>query len=86
MKFTNYAVFLLLLIFSLTGCSITSSTVEQRVVELPSGNPNANIATAEQICRDLIASGFINEIQKKFPNLTQQQMQGIYLKWNEDGY
>ena len=63
---------------ALSGC-ITSSQGERRVIELPKGDPNTNIATAQQICNDLITNGFGGDIQRKFPALTQTQMQGIFL-------
>ena len=65
----------------LSGCIQRSSTA-QRVVELPMGDTNATFATAAQIGQSLISSGLGPEVQKKFPNLTQQQLQGLYLTWN----
>ena len=82
MKTKCYLLLVFLMAAALSGC-ITSSQVERRVVELPKGDPNATIATAEQICRDLIANGFGNDIQQKFPELTQAQMQGVFLTWNQ---
>jgi len=64
------------------SCSIQSSNTEQRVVELPMSDTNATLATAAQIGKSLVASGLGSDVQKKFPNLTQQQMQGVYLTWN----
>ena len=43
---------------------------------------NATLATAAQIGQSLVASGLGSDVQKRFPNLTQQQMQGVYLTWN----
>jgi len=65
----------------LAGCG-QSSQVEQRVVELPAGNPKTSLDTAGQIGQKLIASGLGPEIKKKFPGLTEQQLQGLYLTWN----
>jgi hypothetical protein len=65
----------------LSGC-IQHSSVDQRVVELPMGNPDATLATAAQIGQALFASGMAADIQKQFPSLTQQQLQGTYLTWN----
>jgi hypothetical protein len=65
----------------LSGC-IQRSSVAQRVVELPMSDTNATLATAAQIGQALVASGFGADIQKKFPSLTQQQLQGVYLTWN----
>jgi hypothetical protein len=66
---------------ALSGC-IQHSRVEQRVVELPSGNTNATLATAAQIGQALVAGGLGADVQKQFPSLTQQQLQGVYLTWN----
>ncbi len=65
----------------LSGC-IQRSSLEQRVVELPPGNTNATLATAAQIGQALFASGLGADVQKQFPSLTQQQLQGLYLTWN----
>ena len=65
----------------LSDC-IQRTSVEQRVVELPMGNPDATLSTAAQIGQSLFASGMAADIQKQFPNLTQQQLQGTYLSWN----
>src|SRR4051812_10424644 len=62
-----------------SGCVKVSKT-ERRVVELPTGQ---SLATAEKICRDLIASGYGADLQRKFPSLTPQQLQGLFLTWNE---
>ena len=70
---------------ALQGC-IQHSSVEQRVVELPDGNPNTSLATAAQIGNGLIASGLGAAIQKQFPTLTQQQLQGLYLTWNSGNF
>jgi hypothetical protein len=65
----------------LSGC-IQHSSVEQRVVELPSGSTNATLATAAQIGQALFASGLGTDVRKQFPSLTQLQLQGLYLTWN----
>jgi hypothetical protein len=72
----------LLLAACFAGCQIQKSMTEQRVVELPADNPDATLTTAEQIGKDLIASGLGADIQKQFPNLTPQQLKGVYLTWN----
>jgi hypothetical protein len=46
------------------------------------GNTNATLATAAQIGQALAANGFGADVQKKFPSLTQQQLEGVYLTWN----
>ena len=66
----------------LSGCTFQRSSVEQRVVELPAANTNATLATAAQIGQALVASGLGADVQKQFPSLTQQQLQGLYLTWN----
>ena len=68
-------------LLSLCGCIQTSRT-EQRVVELPSNNTNSTLTTAAQIGQGLINNGLGAEVQKQFPNLSSQQMQGVYLTWN----
>jgi hypothetical protein len=65
----------------LVGC-IQSSHVEQRVIELPANDPNSTLDTAAKIGQGLFASGMAADVQKQFPTLTQQQLQGIYLTWN----
>jgi hypothetical protein len=60
--------------------------VEQRVVELPLGNPKTSLDTAGQIGRKLVADGLGFEIHKKFPSLSQQQLQGLYLTWSEGDF
>ena len=65
----------------LWGC-IQHSSVEQRVVELPVGNPNTSLDTAAQIGKALITGGLGPAIQKQFPTLSQQQLHGLYLTWN----
>lgn len=69
-------------ILSLAGCSIQSSNTEQRVIELPASDPNCTIEMAAKIGQGLLASGMATDIQKEFPALTQQQLQGVYLTWN----
>ena len=64
-----------------SGCLQRFST-EQRVVELPADNPNASLETAARIGQALVANGLGADIQKQFPNLTPQQLAGIYLTWN----
>ncbi len=66
---------------ALSGC-IQHSRVEQRVVELPAGDTNATLATAARIGQALFAGGLGADVQKQFPSLTQQQLQGLYLTWN----
>ncbi len=79
---SKFYLLLLLMTFALTGC-ITHTQGERRVIELPKGDPNTNIATAQQICSDLIAGGFANDLKQRFPNLTQAQMQGVFLSPGE---
>jgi hypothetical protein len=82
MRAKYYLLLLTLFAFTLSGC-ITSSQGERRVVELPKGDPETNLATAQKICADLIANGFANDLHNKFPSLTQAQMQGVFLTANE---
>jgi hypothetical protein len=78
MKTKFHLLLLFLMSVALSGC-ITHSQGERRVVELPKGDPNTNIATAQKICGDLIADGFASDLHQKFPSLTQTQMQGVFL-------
>jgi hypothetical protein len=64
-----------------SGCMQTVHT-EQRVVELPADNPNSSVESAAQIGKNLVASGLFADLQKQFPNLTQEQLRGVYLTWN----
>src|SRR5947207_2557707 len=80
MKTILFSIFLCAAVY-LSGC-IQRSTVEQRVVELPMSDTNATLATAARIGQSLVASGLGSDVQKKFPGLTQQQVQGVYLTWN----
>ena len=82
-KTKSYFLLLLLMAMGLPGCSITSTQGERRVIELPRNDPNATLATAQQICADLIANGFAADIQREFPDLTPAQMQGLFLSPNE---
>jgi len=68
-----------------SGC-IQHSSMEQRVVELPAGNPNTSLDMAAQIGKALVASGLGAAIHKQFPALTQQQLQGLYLTWNAGNF
>jgi hypothetical protein len=68
-----------------SGC-IQHSSVEQRVVELPAGNPNTSLDTAAQIGKSLVARGLGAATHKQFPTLTQQQLQGLYLTWNAGNF
>jgi hypothetical protein len=65
----------------LGGC-IQRSSVEQRVVELPMGSSNATLAAAAKLGQGLVNSGLASDVQKQFPSLTSQQLQGLYLTWN----
>jgi hypothetical protein len=68
----------------LAGCipTIQTSSTEQRVVELPADDPRSSLETAAEIGQSLIDSGLGADIQKQFPNLTQEQLRGKYLTWN----
>ena len=82
MKSTYHLFLSLCIALVFAGCVQTGKS-ERRVVELPTGDSQTTLATAEQICRDLIAGGFGSDVQRKFPALTQQQIQGLFLTWNE---
>ncbi len=62
------------------GCTFSQGTTEQCVVELPKGHPDTNIATAQQICQQVIASDIAARVRGRFPALTEQQLRGIILR------
>ena len=73
----------LLAVFLVSGCvKLTQTRKEQRVIELPAGNPEATLSTAQAICRE-VSSGLGAELHQRLPQLTQQQFQGVFLNWNE---
>jgi hypothetical protein len=82
MKSLLFLTFLCAAIWS-TGCGRSLYT-EERVVELPRQDPGATLSRASQIGQALIAAGFFAEVRQRFPQLTEQQFQGLYLKWDED--
>ncbi len=57
---------------------------EQRVVALPAGDVPATLNKAEQVCRRMINNGFVGEIQQKFPELTREQLAGLFLDPKEE--
>jgi hypothetical protein len=73
-------ILLLTLIFS--ACLQVNKT-ERRVVELPKTDPRTSIATCESIVRDLVAGGLSQRVRDKFPQLTEAQLNGIFMTWNE---
>jgi len=76
------ALLVLLSTFCLAGCSRGLQS-EQRLIELPTGAANSTLNTASQIGQGLIGDGFFTAIQRQFPELTEQQFQGVFLSWNE---
>lgn len=69
----------------LAGC-VKVTTGQRRVVELPPGHSQSTLANAETICRELIASGYRADVQRRFPSLSPQQLQGLFLTWNEGNF
>lgn len=65
----------------LTGCGPSLHT-EQRVIELPANDPTATLSRASQIGQALIGAGFFAEVRKRFPEMTEEQFQGLFLSWN----
>ena len=57
---------------------------ERRVVALPAGDVASTLNKAEQICRRMINNGFVGEIQQKFPELTREQLAGLFLDPKEE--
>ena len=46
------------------------------------GSSNATLAAAAKLGQGLVNSGLASDVQKQFPSLTSQQLQGLYLTWN----
>jgi hypothetical protein len=68
----------------LPGCpQISTSKTEQRVVSLPADNPEATLKVARQIGESVLAGGLSEDVQKKFPKLTNQQAVGIFVVGHE---
>lgn len=65
----------------LTGCGPSVHT-EQRLVALPASDPAATLSRASQIGQALIGAGFFAEVRKRFPELTEEQFQGLFLRWD----
>ena len=66
-----------------SGClPIKHFQKDQRVVVLPSGDPGATLVAAQAICQD-VSRTLGAELHQRFPQLTQQQMQGVFLNPSE---
>jgi hypothetical protein len=72
-------VLLVMLCGVLVAC-ISHSKVEQRVVELPKDHPDTSLATADAICRQLADSGLASKVRQRFPQLTDEQLRGIFFR------
>src|SRR5262245_42729862 len=73
---------ILLVILVFSACIQTNKT-ERRVVELPKTDPRTSLSTCESIVRDLAANGLLQRAHDKFPQLTDAQLRGIFMTWNE---
>lgn len=78
---SRHLLFVALLLLGMAAC-VERTRVEQRVVELPKGAPETSLATAEQICRELMEAGFAAKVQEGFPSLSPQQLREVFLRWN----
>jgi len=65
---------------ALSACSVSDSRVEQRSVELPKDHPDTSLATADKICRQLASGDLTAKVRTRFPQLTDQQMSGIFFR------
>ena len=62
------------------GCvRVSRSATEQRVVELPKNDPRATIQACQAIRQSLINEGLEARIRTQFPNLTTDQLSGIFI-------
>ena len=64
----------------LSACSVSHSKVEQRSVELPKDHPDTSLATADEICRHLASGDLTTKVRERFPQLTDQQLNGIFFR------
>jgi len=64
------------------GACVKVVQTHQRGVDLPDV-PEATLAEAEKICRDLLAGGYRAKIQRKFPALDTEHLPGLFLTWHE---
>jgi hypothetical protein len=76
----------LIAIAILLSACVQSYTTEQRIVQLPANNPNTSLATASRIGRYLLSGGLADKVRAKFPTLAPQQVQGIFVTWNETSF
>jgi len=74
------AILLATLIFS--AC-IQVNKSERRVVELPKTDTRTSLSTCESIVRNLAENGLSQRLHEKFPKLTDAQLNGIFMTWNE---
>ena len=64
-----------------TGC-VSKSYTEERAVDLPDGHPATSLEEAAKIGQALAGGSLLAGVQKEFPSLTQQQLQGLFITWN----
>ena len=64
----------------LSACTVSHGTAEQRVVVLPTSNPDTSLATAQKICEQVASEGIAAKVHERFPSLTEQQLRGIILR------
>ncbi len=74
---------IILLAALIFAACIQASKTERRVVELPKTDPRMSLSTCESIVRDLVAGGLSQRVRDKFPRLTDAQLKGIFMTWNE---
>jgi len=74
---------IILLVILIFSACIKSSKAERRVVELPKTDPRTSLSTCESIVRNLAANGLLQRAHDKFPQLTDAQLKGIFMTWNE---
>lgn len=74
---------IILLVTLIFSACIQVNKIERRVVELPKTDPRTSLSTCESIVRDLVAGGLSQRVRDKFPQLTEAQLNGIFMTWNE---
>jgi hypothetical protein len=79
---------ILLFTLSFAGFSacVQVNKSERRVVELPKTDPRTSLPTCESIVRDLAANGLFQKVHEKFPQLTDAQLKGMFMTWNEGNF
>lgn len=68
-------------LIALTGCG-KKGHGEERVIRLPPEDPRTTLDTAARIGQSLITGGLEADLQKEFPKLSKEELNGVYITWN----